>query len=78
MNLYGDQIFNLFVEIRGIEISTADRYHRQLELYCKFRKKTPTELIDEAEEQSDQNIRKWKRNPMLLDTSDHLSYQNNL
>ena len=66
MNLYEDQIFNLFVENRGIEKSTADRYHRQLELYCKFRNKTPTELIDEAEEQSDQNIRKWKRNIKII------------
>ena len=66
MNLYEDQLFNLFVKNRGIKKSTADRYNNQLKLYCEFLNKTPTQLIEEGGEQSDKNIRKWKLNIKVI------------
>ena len=66
MNLYEDQLFNLFVENRELAESTKKRYHSQMKLYCEFLKKTPKQLIDDAVVQSDDNIRKWKLNIFLI------------
>jgi integrase len=50
-----------FIRSRSLRESTKDGYLLRINQYCKFIGKTPTELIDEAEEEQDQGIKTRKR-----------------
>jgi len=61
MDISEDSLFKSFIVNRGIRKATIKRYKRQLELYCTFLDKTPTELIDQAENEEDQGMRMRNR-----------------
>jgi len=50
-----------FIRSRKIRESTKKAYLMRINQYCKFTGKTPTQLIDEAEDEQDQGIKTRKR-----------------
>ncbi|MGA2676762.1 MAG: hypothetical protein ABSE83_07730, partial [Methanobacterium sp.] len=64
---------NFFIQ-RDLGQSSRNTYLIRLRKYCEFSQKTLEDLISEAEEDEDQNIRMRKRriNKRLLDFKEHL------
>lgn len=56
-----DPLVKDFLRSRGIRKSTEKAYLQRINKYCEFLGKTPTEFIDEAEEEQDNGIKKRKR-----------------
>lgn len=67
-----------FLRSRGLKESTKKEYLMRLYQYSKFTKKTPAELIDEAEEEQDRGIksRKRKLKGYILDFIENLKNNN--
>ena len=61
MNIKEDPHLIDFLENRHLKPASIDQYTRQLKQYCKFTKKTPTELIEEAEDEEEERIRMKNR-----------------
>ncbi|MEN6291071.1 MAG: hypothetical protein ABFD07_03500, partial [Methanobacterium sp.] len=61
MNIKEDPHLTDFLENRHLKPASIDQYTRQLKQYCKFTEKTPTELIEEAEEEEEERIRMKNR-----------------
>jgi integrase len=78
MDISDDTLFKSFIINRGIRERTIKRYKRQLELYCTFINKKPTELINEAENEEDQGLRMRNRSikKYLLDFKQFLENKN--
>lgn len=78
MDISDDTLFKSFVINRGLRERTIKRYKRQLESYCVFMNKTPSELIQEAENEEDQGLRMRNRSIKLnlLEFKQHLEQQN--
>lgn len=72
--VWGDPTFKDFIRSRGIKERTARHYESRIRYYCNFIGKSPTELIDEAEEEQQEGIklRKRKVKSYVLDFIDHL------
>ncbi len=51
-----------FLTTRRLRESTTKEYLLRINAYCNYLNKTPTEIIEEAEDQEDSNIRMKKRN----------------
>ena len=78
MDISDDILFKSFIINRGIRERTIKRYKRQLELYCTFINKKPTELINKAENEEDQGLRMRNRSikKYLLDFKQFLENKN--
>jgi site-specific recombinase XerD len=74
MDLYEDRHFQDWVRSRNIRESTIKEYEKSLRPYCVFIGKTPTELIEEAEDEEDQRIRMKNRKikKYFLDFHEHM------
>ncbi len=57
-----DQHIQDFLKTRSIRESTAKQYIKRIAIFCRFISKTPTQLIEEAEDEEDSNIRMKRRN----------------
>ena len=68
-----DQHIQDFLKTRSIRESTAKEYIKRIGIFCKFIGKTPTELIEEAENEEDRNIR-MKRRKIKKYLTDFLIY----
>ena len=62
MNIESDQHFQDLIISRNLRKSSIREYAKSLNQYCIFINKNPTELIEEAENQEDQQIRMKNRN----------------
>ena len=62
MNIESDQHFQDLIISRNLRKSSIREYAKSLNQYCVFINKNPTELIEEAENQEDQQIRMKNRN----------------
>jgi integrase len=60
-NIDSDPTFKDFLDARNIRERTRENYKYHLKNYCQITDKTPTQLIEEAEEEEDSGIRLRKR-----------------
>lgn len=60
-DIINDEHFKEFVNSRSIRETTKKQYISRVFNYCSFLNKTPTEIIEEAEEEEDLRIRMKKR-----------------
>lgn len=74
MNITNDRHIKDFYRSRNLRGSTQDLYTTLLTHYCLYVGKTPTELIEEAEEEEEERIRMKNRKikTYLLDYSEYL------
>lgn len=61
MNISDDPHFKLFCKSRNLQKSTIQFYHNVLKRYCEYLQLTPTQFIEEAENEEEERIRMKKR-----------------
>ena len=61
MNVVDDPIFQQLIQDRGLKTATIKSYPYALSKFCKITNHTPPNLIEEAEDEEDQNIRLRRR-----------------
>lgn len=61
MNIQDDPHLIEFLQNLNVRKSTKEIYIKRLKVYCEFTDKTPTQLIEEAEEDEENRIRMKKR-----------------
>lgn len=78
MDIKEDQHFKDFIRSRNIRKSTARRYETNIKLFCQFLNKTPTEVIEEAEQEEEERLRMKKRKIKrhLMSYTEYLESQN--
>lgn len=78
MVIESDRHFQDLIISRNLRKSSIKEYAKSLNQYCVFINKNPTELIEEAENQEDQQIRMKNRNVKryILDYYKHLKDKN--
>jgi len=78
MDISEDPNFKTFLRKREIKPQTQELYTIILTEYCKFKNKTPTELLDNADKEEDQGIRLRNRSigMDLLDYRDYIKEKN--
>lgn len=75
MNIQEDKYFKLFLRSRNLRQSTQNLYKQTLKRYCEFTRKTPTQLINEAEKEEKERLRMRERQ-IKLDLLDYTEYMN--
>jgi len=78
MDIKDDPLIIQFFQSRELAPTTQKRYHKMLEHYSNFIKLTPSEFIQEAEDQEEARLRMRKRNlpKYLIDFKQHLVDKN--
>jgi len=61
MNIKNDPHLIEYLQVQNTRKTTKEIYVKRLKVYCKFTGKTPTQLIEEAEEDEENSIRMKKR-----------------
>ena len=60
-DIYNDELVKEFFLAKNIRESTKQHYTLRLRKYCSFIGKTPTEMIEEAENEEEERLRMRKR-----------------
>jgi site-specific recombinase XerD len=61
MDIKQDPIFREFILNRNLKSETVRSYTRKLQIYCQISGLSPTQLIEQAEEDEDNGVRSRKR-----------------
>lgn len=73
-DIINDSVFKDFIRSRGIKEQTIRLYESRIRHYCNFTGKSPSELIEEAEEEQDAGIKRRRRKVKIY-LLDFIDYQ---